>query len=174
MNHHAIHREAGFLETYGYWAELWTIEQDLATGMAEAGFVDAAAGDSDAVKAASREKRKEKEERIGVMMALGRVLTQVYNDCMRQRKRFVTMCGNEGLDAASWMVEFIVQSSLVGESESFGSAEKMLRYKRLDERLNIRAKMEGHQMDNTKYVPDTDVVSARGAATDGGPSAPRG
>ena len=173
MNHHAIHREAGFLEAYGYWAELGTIAHDLATEMAAGGFNDASAGDSDAVKAASREKRLKKEDRIGVMMGLSRVLAQVSVDCMRQRKRFVAMCGTEGLDTASWMMDHVVQAGRVGESEAFGASEKMMREKKLDERLKIRAKMEAHRMENAKYVPDPDVVSARGAAPDGEPSARR-
>lgn len=78
------------------------------------------------------------------------------------------------MDAAIWMMDFIVQAGRVGESELFGSAENMLRGKRLYERPKIRANMEEHQMENTKYVPDPDVVSARGAATDGSPSVLRG
>lgn len=114
------------MEAHGYWAELGMMVLDLATGMAEGGFIDAAAGNSDAVKAASREKRKGKEEEIAVMMSLGRVLSQVSIDCMRQRKRFVTMRGNEGLDAGSWIMDCIVQVGRVGEIESFGSAQKMI------------------------------------------------
>lgn len=33
MNPHAIHKEAGFLKAYGYWAELGAITHDLATGI---------------------------------------------------------------------------------------------------------------------------------------------
>lgn len=106
-NRHAIHREAGFLEAYGYWAKLGTISYYLVAGMAEFGFVDAphlplphtvdgylrqcpsqrhhpespsAVGDSDAVKAASRERMKWKEENICLMVALGRVLTHLSVD----------------------------------------------------------------------------------------------
>lgn len=52
-----------------------------------------------------RERKNEKEERIYVMMALGRVLLQVSVDCMMQRKRFVQMCGTEILEEASWIID---------------------------------------------------------------------
>lgn len=58
MNYNVIHREAGFSEAYGYWAELDMIAHDLAAEMTEVWFVDAAAGDYDAAQAASREMRK--------------------------------------------------------------------------------------------------------------------
>lgn len=59
-------------------------------------------------------------------------------DWMTKRNRFVVRCANEGLDAAGWMMDFIVEARRIGESASFGSAEKMLRGKMPYDRLKIR------------------------------------
>lgn len=172
QSHHAIHREAGFLEAYGYWEELGAVAHDLAVKMGRKGTRDVAAGATQAEVDAAREKREEKEDRLAVLFALGRVLNQVSMDCMRQRKRFVRMCGNEGLAAASWMMDHVVAAGEVGESDAFGVVERKMRDKTLEERLKVRAKMEAHRMEGAKFVPEVDVA-ASGAAPDGGPSARR-
>lgn len=96
------------------------------------------------------------------MMALERVLMQVSVDCMKHRKISVAMCGTIGLEAASWMKTCIMKAGSFSESDAFGSDEKMLREKRMDERLKINANIETHAMEKDKFIPDPDVASARG------------
>lgn len=57
----------------------------------------AGAWDSEYLKAASLERKKRNNERIGIIFALGRVLCQVSVNYIHQRKRVVTMYLTDGL-----------------------------------------------------------------------------
>lgn len=70
---------------------------------------------------------------MAVMLALGRVLSQVEIDCMRQKKRFVRMVGNEGIAAASWMMDYVVDAGQVGKNDAFGVVKKKMCDKMLEE-----------------------------------------
>lgn len=93
---------------------------------------------SQAERNAAKERRAEKKEKLAILLALHRVLCQVSIDCMRQRKKFVRMCGKEGLAASGWMIDCIVGAGEVGESDAFGVVEKKMKDKVLEERPKVR------------------------------------
>ena len=163
-NHPAIHRESCYVEVYGYWSEMAAIAHELAQFQGKQGLPNIGddAGQEEVDRA--EEKRDSEEERLAVLMGLGRVLGQVAIECMRQRKRFFKMVGNEGLAAASWMMDYVVAAGEVGESDAFSMVEKKMRDKMLEERLKVRSKMEAHKREGGKNG------SAGGDALNGGQS----
>lgn len=167
LNHASIHREAGYLEAYGFWSELSGIAEELALVRGKTGTRDVPAGATQVVIDAAKDKRELQERKLAVMMALGCVLGQVSRDCMRMRKRFVRMVGTEGIAAASWMMDYVVATGQVGESDAFGKAQKKMDEKMLEERLKTRSKMEANKMENAKG-------SASGETQEGGASVRRG
>lgn len=149
-SHPAIHRESCYVEVYGYWSEMAAIAHEMAMEQGKQGLPDIPDDADQEGVTRAEEKREYEEGRLAVLMGLARVLGQVAIDCMRQRKRFFKMVGNEGIAAASWMMDYVVAAGEVGESDAFSMVEKKMRDKLLEERLKVRSKMEAHKREGAK------------------------
>ena len=170
--HQAIHREFGFLNVYGYYAEMSAIAADMVVTMEKTGVPNLPAGEVAPEATEWEEVKKRKEMEMSVILGLSRVLQQVALDCMRMRGDFVRMIGTDGLAVASWTMDDLVAAGEVGGSQKFGAASRKIKTETLKERMKVRAKMEAHKMEGAKMPADPDVA-ASGERPSGGPSARR-
>lgn len=170
--HQAIYREFGYLNVYGYYAEMSAIAWEMVQELGEGGVRGAPAGADPSEIAEVQEQKAKAEEKMAVMMGLSRVLQQVALDCMRMRADFVRMISTDGLAVASWTMDDLVAAGEVGGSAEFGAVSRKLKGKTLEERMKVRAKMEAHRMEGSKTGAGP-TGAASGESPEEGPSARR-